>query len=232
MKMYIIVAGGGMVGGDCAKRLVENKHDVVTIDRDVEICNKIYASTGVVAIHGNCTSIDILKEAGAEKADVLVAATPNDADNLATAVLAKSLGVKQVIVRMRDPNYENAYRVAGVDSLVRMTDMMINQMLLEIENPEVRRIHSIGGGKANIFMVVVPKGAKIAGQKIKDIVTRSHFPKDCIFIALYDLSKDVFSIPRGEAVITEGDELFMISPAEDIKKVMDFLTAKKSTNGN
>lgn len=215
-----------MVGGDLARRLLENKHDVVLIDVNEEVCNKLYAETGVVAVHGSAKRIDVLKEARTDKADVLVAATPDDADNLACAILAKSMGVPQLIVRMRDPDYENAYKVAGVNTIVRMTDMLVNQMLIEIENPEVRRIHSIGGGRANIFMVVVPKDAKVAGKKTKDIAKSHDFPSQCIFIAVYNVDTQEFSIPRGEQVINEGDEIFAISVAEDIRKVVEVLTAR------
>ena len=227
--MYIVVAGGGMVGGGLARRLLENKHDVVLIDPHEDICNKMYSETGVVAINGNGARIGALREAGAEKADVVVAATPDDADNLACAILAKSLGVPQIIVRMRDPDYEKAYRVAGVNTVVRVTDLMVNQMLMEIEQPEVRRITTIGGGRANIFMVVVPQDAKVTGKSVKDIVGSKAFPLECTFIAAYNKEKEEFSIPRGTQVVNEGDELFLVSSADKIKAASDFLTAKKTT---
>jgi len=227
--MYIIVAGGGIIGGELARRLLENKHDVVLIDPRKETCDKLYAETGVVAVNGNATSIEVLKEAGIEKADIVISTTPTDADNLVCAILAKSLGVSRIIVRMRDPEYENAYKEVGVNSIVRVTDLMVNQMLMEIEHPKVRRVITIGGGRANIFMVVVPKEAKVASQTIKDIAKSSAFFADCIFIAIYNHEKEEFSIPKGAQVINEGDELFLISKAENIKKIVDFLTTTKET---
>lgn len=224
--MYIVVAGGGMVGGGLVRKLLDNKHDVVLIERDKEICDRLYAETGVVAIAGGATSIGSMIEAGIKKADVFVAATGSDADNLACAILAKSFEVPQVIVRMRDPAYKNAYVVAGVNSIVRVTDLMINQMMMDIENPQVRRITTIGGGKADIFIVTVPERAKVAGKSVKDIVDSRHFPSQCVFIAVYNKQTEEFSIPRGNQVINEGDELFLISAAENIKKAVDFLTAQ------
>jgi len=225
--MYIVVAGGGMVGGGLVRSLLDNKHDVVLVEQHKEICDRLYAETGVVAITGSATSIQALNEAGIRKADVLVAATGSDADNLACAILAKSFEVPRVIVRMRDPAYKNAYIVAGVNSIIRVTDLMVNQMMMDIENPEVRRITTIGGGKADIFLVKVPEGAKVAGQSIKDIVGSRHFPSECTFVAVYDQKTELFSIPRGMQIINEGNELFLISAAENIKKAVDFLTAKK-----
>jgi trk system potassium uptake protein TrkA len=224
--MYIVITGGGMVGGGLVRMLLDNKHDVVLIEQNKETCDKLYAETGVVAINASATSIEALNEAGISKADVLVAATGLDADNLACAILAKSFEVPQIIVRMRDPAYKNAYIVAGVHSIVRMTDLMVSQIMMDIENPQVRRITSIGGGKADIFLVIVPEHAKIAGKSIQDIVGSRHFPSQCVFIAVYNKKTEEFSIPRGQQIINEGDELFLISTADNIKKAVDLLIAK------
>ena len=223
--MYIIVAGAGMVGGELALKLVEDKHDVVIIDRDKEACDRLYAQTGVVAIGGNAASIETLKEAGVEKADAVVAAMGSDVDNLACAILAKSFDAPQIIVRMRNPAYENAYKVAGVTSIVRVTDLMINEMMMEIEQPAVRRIMTIAGGRGEIFMVIIPQDAKVIGKSVVDITGNSKFPSQCIFIAIYDLEAEELSFPRGEHVINEGDSVFLISPTEDIREAADFLTA-------
>ena len=225
--MYIVIAGGGMVGGGLVRRLLDNKHDVVLIEQHKELCDKMYAETGVIAINGSTTDIEALNEAGIGKADVVVAATGSDADNLACAILAKSFEVPRVIVRMRDPAYKNAYRVAGVNSIVRVTDLMVSQMMMDIENPDVRRVTTIGGGKADVFVVVVPERAKVASKSVKEIVENRHFPSECTFIAVYNQETEQFSIPRGKQIINEGDELFLISTAENIKKAVDFLTAQK-----
>ena len=223
--MYIVIAGAGMVGSALARKLMQAKHDVVIIDQNKETCDNMYAEIGVVAIHGNAARIEILNEAAIEKADVAIAATGSDADNLACAILAKSFGVARIIVRMRNPAYEKAYRLAGVTSIVRVLDMMVNQMIMEIEQPRVRRIVTIGGGKADIFMVNIPQGANVAGKSIEAIAKHPKFPSQCVFIAVYSEQTEEFSIPRGERVIREGDEVFLISTAEDIKMAADFLTA-------
>lgn len=224
--MYMVVAGAGMVGGELARTLMEAKHDVVIIDQNKEVCDKLYAETGVVAIHGSAARVETLNEANTGKADVVVAATGSDADNLVCAILAKSLGVPQIIVRMRNPAYERAYQLAGVTSVVRVTDLMVNQMIMEIEQPMVRRIMTIGGGRADIFMVIIPQGANVAGKRVENIARHPNFPSQCVFIAVYNQEAEEFSIPRGEQVIREGDEVFLISTAEDIKKAVEVLTGR------
>jgi len=222
--MYVVVAGIGLVGAELTRKLVEHKHDVVVIDSDTEACEQIYAQLGVVAIKGDVARIEILEQAGIDKADVLVAATGNDAVNLAAAVLARSFGVEQIIVRMRNPSYENAYKLAGVTSILRVTNLMVHQMIMEIEKPQVRRIMRIGGGKAVIYSVRIPEGAKVAGETVESIARNPAFPSHCVVIALYRTGSDELLIPRGQQSVYERDEVFLISPAEDITAVSDFLT--------
>ena len=196
---------------------------MVVIDRDKETCDRLYSEAGVVAINGNGARIETLHEAGIEKADAVVGAMRDDVDNLTCAILAKSLGVPQIIVWMRNPAYEDAYKLAGVTAVVRVADLMINQMMIEIEHPAVRRIMTIGGGRGEIFMVIIPSGARIAGMNVEDIVNMPRFPEQCVFIATYSQESEEISFPRGDQIINEGDEVFLISPTEDVKKAADCL---------
>jgi len=223
--MRVVIGGGGLVGGELARKLVEEKNDVIIIDEDREICDSLYAELGVVAIHGSSARLEVLNEAEARKADLLVAATGSDSANLACAVLAKSLGVPKIIARVRNADYESAYRMAGVDSMVRVTDLMVNQIMMEIQHPVARNISTIGCGRANIFAVMVPEGTKVAGKTVKEIAALPSFPTQCVFAASYNTRNDTFTIPRGDTVIREGDELFFVTTADDIKKVTDCLIA-------
>ena len=163
---------------------------------------------------------------GVKPFKIKAAATGTDACNLACSILAKSFNVSRIIVRMRHPDYRNAYRVAGADSIIRVTDLMVSQMLMDIENPEVRRITTIGGGKADIFVIIVPEKAKVSGKSIKDIAASRNFPPQCVFIAAYNKDTEELVIASGKQIIKEGDELFLVSTAENIKKAVDFLTTK------
>ena len=221
--MYIVVAGGGMVGGTLVRRIINSKHDVVVIEQDKQLCENVYAQTGAVVISGSATNISILKEAKIEKADIFVAATGSDADNLAATIMAKSCDVPQLIVRMRDPAYEKAYRLAGADTVLRVTDLLVNQMIIEIDKPDVQEVASISSGKASLFRMIVPPSSRISGKTVKDIVSSRKFPKQCVFAAVYDQKNDTFTIPRGDQPVHEGDELFLISAADDIKAASSFI---------
>ena len=128
--MYIIIAGAGLIGYQVTKELVENKHDVVIIDRESDVCESIYSETGAIAICGNATDINTLEEAGANKADALLCLMRSAADNIACSLLAKSLKIPNIIARLRNPRYEGAYKLAGVTTIVRMADLLVNQIMM------------------------------------------------------------------------------------------------------
>ena len=89
--MYIVVVGGGMVGGDLARRLLEGKHDIVLVDLQGEVCKRVYAETGVLAIQGTGSDIEVLREARAiqpQLQGILITAYPS----WETAVESMKLG--------------------------------------------------------------------------------------------------------------------------------------------
>ena len=225
--MYIVIAGGGIVGGTLARELIENNHDVVIIEPNKAVCDKLYSATGVVAINGSASRMEVLNEANISKADVVVAATGNDADNLPCAILAKSCDVPRIIVRMRNPSYENAYKVAGVDKIIRVTDILVEQIMTNIEKPSVEKIASLGDGKSDLCKIIIPKNARISGKSISEITKDRKFPSKCIFIALYDREQDEFHIPRGRSIVGENYEIFFISPQKYVMKAVNYLTITK-----
>ena len=225
--MYIIIAGAGIIGRQLTKLLVENKHDVIVIDKDAAVCQSVFEDTGAITIHGNATDLRILQEAGASKADVLACLMYSSADNIACALIAKSLGIPQIISRLRFPAYEEAYKLAGVTSIVRIADLLINEIMMEIEQPKVKKIMSIGGGRADIYAVKIPPRARSIGMSIKDIGQHKFFPTECVFVGIYREDEDEFFIPRGNHSLHEGDDIFLVSKSQYIKPATDFLTKIK-----
>jgi len=221
--MYVVVAGAGIIGHQITKMLVENKHDVVAIDRDQDVCESIYADTGALTIHGNATDINVLERAGADKADVILCLMRYASDNIACALVAKSLGIPRIIARLRNPRYEEAYKLAGITSIVRMADLLVSQIIMEVEQPKVRSIMTLGGGKAGIYAVKILPEAKTVGMKIKAIAQHKKFPSECVFMGIYREQDDDFRIPRGNHSLKEGDTVFLSSKSQDIKEATDFL---------
>jgi trk system potassium uptake protein TrkA len=224
--MLVIIAGAGRIGREITRILAEKKHDVVVIDKDQQVCETIYSETGAMTINSSATVLKTLEKAGADKADAIICLMHHEADNIACALLAKSLGVPRIVARLINPIYEQAYKLAGVNFMVRTVDLVINQMLIEIERPQVRQIITLRGGKAQVYTVKVPERAKVIGKTIKDITGQKDFPDECVFMGVDNDEREEFSITRGNYVIQEGDIIFLISKSAYIKQATDVLTKR------
>lgn len=218
--MYITVAGGGRIGRGLAKRLVEDKHDVVVIDREKAVCEAIYAEYGALTVQGNATDLSVLEQAGIEKSDIAVAAMRNDSANLTFALLAKHFDVKDVHVRMNSPEYEGIYRSIGVTNIARVTELLIEQFLVKIETPDIRK--AIGFGDLEIDIINVPEGSPVAGLKVGDLPSLKRFPEDVVLTCIFHDASEQFEVPKTETQIHVHDRLFLCGTRKNI------LTAAKA----
>jgi len=224
--MRIVIAGAGLVGAGLARHLVANRHDVVVIDANREVCERIYSELGVTTIHGQATSISILEDAEMDRADCAAATMRQDSDNLSFSLLARHMGVPRVIVRMRDPRYEDAYKLAGVSRVLNIVDLYLNQFVWEIEEPVMREVMSFGEGKASIVFVKVTDASSAAGQTVEAITRDPRFPKDCVLAAVFRPASDRFIIPRGSVTIEAGDRVYLAANNTEIRAAARYLGVK------
>ena len=103
--MKIIIAGAGKVGSAVARMLAGEGHDITVIDRDPETIGHISNELDVICVEGSATNSETLRDAGADSADLLVAATELDEVNMICGISARKLGTQHVIARIRDPEY-------------------------------------------------------------------------------------------------------------------------------
>ena len=103
--MKIIIVGSGKVGYTLAEQLVREKHDITVLDRKEEALKKVSDTLDLMTVRGSGVSVNCLREAGAETADVLVAATDSDEINMVCCLMSKNVGTKYTIARIRDPEY-------------------------------------------------------------------------------------------------------------------------------
>jgi len=227
--MYVVIAGGGILGGSLARKLVESRHDVVVIERDKLVCEQIAARFGALAIYGNASSIETLEEAGMDRAEVAVGALPTDGDNLAFVLLARNFDVPRIMARMRNPRYETAYKIAGVTKCINISEFFVGQLVLEIEQPALRQVATFGAGKAGIVVATIPEGALVHGKTVKDVAQDDQFPKECVIAGIFRKQSEQFIFPRGAIEVLSGDQVFLAADTANIRKAADFLqrTAKK-----
>ena len=219
--MYIVIGGGGFIGKGITKELVEQRHDVVVIDIDPEACKEIYAKYGAVVIQGNATDLDILESAGIDKCDIAIAVMAKDSDNLAFSLLAKHFNVPQIIARMNDPKYEKVYKTVGVNNITRVTKLLIDQIMVNIESPELRKV--INFGDVDICIFDIPETSSCLKKTIAEVVSQEDFPKKCTITCIFDDSSNSFIIPRGDHIIKPRDRVFLCGLMIDINEAARIL---------
>jgi trk system potassium uptake protein TrkA len=223
--MYIIIAGGGIVGSTIAKALAK-QHDVVIIDKDLARCEELTAKLGIVAIHGDATNIATLREAGIERAHYGLAVMRYDNQNLLFSLLAKQFKVEEIYVRMRDPDYRDAYYMAGATNIGHSVQMIANKFILDIEQPEIRSVASLRNGKAEVAIITFPVKAANADKTISEIARQKGFPEDVVIAGVFDQESDRLIIPRGDTVLHPGNQVFLVGTSESIRKAFKFLAKK------
>ncbi len=222
--MYIVIAGGGIAGSGLASVLIERKHDVVIIEKDRERCKQLYAELGVVVVNGSATDINSLKEAGIEKADVAIGALYMDNQNLTFAILAHSFNVPKIMVKMRVPEYLEAYKIAGVSVVCNMIDLFKNTILNELENPKVRIVTPLEDSDASLVMIRFPDTEDSEGITVAELSQTGPFAKNCVFAGIMKERTDRIIMPRGSDKIYPGDKIFLVTDRDRISKISAFLS--------
>ncbi len=181
--MYVVINGGGKVASYLARQLLENGHAVAVIEKREEIAQKLIAELPgePLIIHGDgCDSL-YQEDAGVSRADVFVAATGDDDDNLVACQLAKvAFGVPRAVARVNNPKNEHIFHTLGVEAISSTT---IIGRLIEEEATigDIRTLMALRKGSMAIVEIELPVDrCVVCGKKVADL----NLPVDCLIVAL------------------------------------------------
>ncbi len=192
--MYIVIVGAGKVGYHLTRALMAEGHEVMLIEKDRSKVNTLSLEFHDCIMEGDGSVMEVLRAAGTNRADVVVAATGNDEDNLVICQITKLVFMKpRTIARVNNPRNEELFAGLGVDASVSATKI-INAMIEEQVEAEdmVIPLLTLKGGDVEIVEVELSRSSQIVKKKIKDLT----LPPGSIFIAVI----------RGEEVIIPGGE--------------------------
>jgi len=224
--MRVVVAGAGFTGRRLIAKLAANRHDVVAIDLSHEVCEQISSQLGVVAICGNATDIASLEEAEVGRANVAVGLMGQSADNLAFALLARGAGAERIVARLPNPKYREAYEQAGVTSIIDIAGLFLDQLMLEIERPQVHHVAALGAGQGAIVAVRVPRNSHVVGKTVDELYGERRYRGEVLIVGIIRFRDGEVVIPRGSERLHAGDQVVLSGKVGALRDVVDYLGAK------
>lgn len=204
--MYIIVVGGGKVGYYLTKTLLGDGHEVLLIEQDDRKVETYSERLGACVLEGNGAEAAVQSNAGAARADVVVAVTGEDEDNLVICQMAKQkFQVGRTIARVNNPKNEELFRLLGIDVTVSQTNHILN--LIGQAIPERSFIHLLNLRHESLAIIeaTISERSPVANMAIDDI----ELPLDCA-IAAIERGNDLI-VPNSNTVIHPGDEIIAVT---------------------
>lgn len=219
--MYIVVVGAGKVGHFLAQRLVDNKHTVVLIEKDTELCNTIAKELNIIILNGDGCDSHILEEAGIERADVVAAVTGDDEDNLIICQLAKEkFNIRRTVARVNDPHNEHVFNELGVDVPIDATAIIAKIIEEEVSFSDVINLMSFKRGKLALVRVDLPEDSPIINKLVQDL----SLPSDSVLVSIIRGNEVV--IPKGNTMLLPRDDVIALTLIENEQQLLSYLIGK------
>ncbi len=222
--MLVFIAGGGRTGAQLALELINQKYEVRLMEHRPELLNFLHHELPTeVIFQGSPTDPIALRQAGLEKANVLVAATSDDAANLALCYMARAMfKVRRTIARINNPR--NAWlfdKSFHVDESINQASVMAHLIQEEMSLGDMMTLLKLRRGRYSFVEEKVPPGAKAIGVAIKDL----GLPDQCVIAGI--IRRGQVTLPRGMTTLEEGDEVLAITDAEGAKELARLLEPQR-----
>jgi trk system potassium uptake protein TrkA len=217
--MKVAIAGAGNVGTYIARDLHEAGHDVLVIERDPDLVERLRPTLDVGWLAADACEVATLQRAELADADVVVAATGDDEDNLVVSLLAKQeFAVPRVVARVNHPKNQWLFNESwGVDVSVSTPHLLSALVEEAVSVGSLVRLLQFEGGDARLVEVTLATRSPAVGSAIADL----DFPRDATVVAVVKGSRVV--MPRGDTTLDAGDEVVALVRADaegSVKKLL------------
>ena len=203
--VYVIIAGAGKVGWNLARELLEKDNEVTVVEADRRRYLTVEQELEHAVQYGDATELWVLERAGINRADLVVAVTGDDEDNLLICQVAKEKYlVDRIIARCNNPRNLEHFKLLGIQPAVSATDLILR--LIEHEVPRYGLVHllDLPEERLEIIELVVSDGSPAAGRRIVDI----DLPDGALVISV--LREGGGFVPKADTVIEAGDEVLLV----------------------
>jgi trk system potassium uptake protein TrkA len=216
--MYIIIVGAGKVGWNLARELLNKEHEVTLIEADRRRYLTVEQELEHNIQYGDASELWVLERAGIQRADMVIAVTGDDEDNMLICQVAREkYMVERIIARVNNPRNLEHFELLGIKPSVSATGLILN--LIEHEVPEYGLVHLLDfpEERLEIIEMLLEKDSRVAGQRVGDL----NMPEGSLLISV--LREGRGFVPGPETVLEAGDEILaVLDPGreEDLKEFL------------
>lgn len=218
--MKIVIVGDGKVGSALTVQLSKEGHDVVVIDSNKMVLQEAQQFLDVSVVHGNGATVKTQKLANVNNSDLLIAATSADETNLLCCIMARKLGCKHTVARVRNPEYSNQLTALrdelGIDLMINPEYSTAHEIFRLLQFPSFLKRDSFAKGRVEIVEVEVREGSPLVGGSLYEL---PKLVKVKVLVCAVERGKEVF-IPDGNFVMREGDRLSFTASSSDLAKLI------------
>jgi trk system potassium uptake protein len=203
--MYVIVVGAGKVGWNLARELLEKGHEVTLIENDRNRYLTVEQELEHNIQYGDASELWVLERAGISRADMVIAVTGDDEDNMLICQVAKEKYlVDRIIARVNNPRNREHFELLGIKPVVSATDLILR--LIEHEVPEYGLVHllDLPEQRLEIIEMLLPDDSKAAGRRVGDL----EMPEGSLLISV--LREGTGFVPGPDTVLEAGDEILAV----------------------
>ena len=218
--MYIIIIGGGSVGYYLCKALLGEGHEVLMMEKDAAKCERFEDELGSVCLRGDGCEVATLAEAGASRADVFIAATNEDEDNLVACQVAKhKFEVPRTIARVNNPKNQSIFKKLGIDCAISVTNLILEHIEEEIPTHPLIHLLTVEEEKTEIVEVRIREGSAAVGRPVKEL----SLPPDSV-LALVIRNEQKPQVPNDDTVLQANDRIIALTSTDSEEALRKELT--------
>jgi trk system potassium uptake protein len=203
--LYVIIVGAGKVGLNLARELLEKEHEVTLIEADRRRYESVEEELEHAVQYGDATELWVLERAGIQRADLVIAVTGDDEDNILVCQVAKEKYLcERIIARVNNPRNLQHFKLLGIQPVVSATDLILR--LIEHEVPRYGLVHllALEEERLEIIELEVAADAPAAGKRVADV----SLPEGTLIISV--LREGGGFVPKADTVIEPGDEVLLV----------------------
>ncbi len=232
--MNILIVGAGVVGKSLAEQLSLEGHQVAMIDQDRRKVREIGEKLDVLAVLGNAGMPSVLRRAGIESAEMIIAVTDVDEVNLVVGMLASRMGVEHRIVRLRNQEYLEEgcifpLKELGIDQVINPDPAIVDALVSMIEIPGSNDFANLADGQVLMLGFDILADSPLAGKTLAEVREVSSLDA---FLILYITRADEVIVPKGHDRIEPGDNIHLLVSADTLQFVAPFIHRRPKKVGH